>query len=150
MKREHGGRLVLDKGHLQIVKDTSETAGAAQGDGSVRCQPRDSPVIERDVRLVVQSRRVEYAVDPLGVLVDRYGPAPRQALVRRPEDIAGDAHAHRSVAGEVDQLQVGGRPDACVVPSVELGLVHQVVADGAVALVGKTASRKQTFSEEPR
>ncbi len=127
----------LDQRHHQLIENRREIRRRNQRTHIRHAKLGRRSIVDGQVRLPIQARRVDNAVRRGRVLMESQRPGSPQSLPRRARDIARDAHPDSAIATKVDERKRYGDFDLCVAPNVELALIHGIIADSAVAAVAQ-------------
>ncbi len=125
----------LDQRHHQLVENRREIRRRNQRTHIRHAKLGSRPIVDGQVRLPVQARRIGNAVRRGRVLMESQRPGSPQSLRRRTRDIARNAHPDGAIAAKIDERKRRGDFDLNVTPNVELALIHGIIADRAVAAI---------------
>jgi len=126
-----------DQRHAQLVENPGKIRRGDQRTDIRNAELGSRPIVDGQVRLPVQARRVDNAVRRGRVLMESQRPGSPQSLRRRARDIARYARPDGAIAAKIDERKRRGDFDLCIAPNVELALIHRIVADRAVAAVAQ-------------
>ena len=126
-----------DQRHHQLVENRREIRRRNQRTHIRHAKLGRRSIVDGQVRLPIQARRVDNAVRRGRMLMESQRPGSAQSLRRRARDIARDAHPDSAIATKIDERKRRGDFDLYVTPNVELPLIHGIVADSAVAAIAQ-------------
>ena len=126
-----------DQRHAQLVENRRKIRRRNQRTHIRHAKLGSRPIIDGQVRLPVQARRIDNAIRRGRVLMESQIPGSPPVSEKTRASIARDAHPDGAIATEVDERKRRGDFDLYVAPNVELALINGIIADRAVAAIAQ-------------
>lgn len=108
-----------------------------------------SAIVDHDVRVLVETGRVDQPVRPLIMRPERGRPGLPESVRGRPQGIGRDAHPGRPVAAQLDESQGSLDHDLRTVPDVQFGHLDKPVAEPPVAAVAEDGFEEAHLERAP-